>query len=290
MGFFSLKPSTCIWLPGLCLTWIWTASLSQSQADKHKSDWKYFVSASQGYTHYDAKDLNRVLILMERTTQQNGFNNYQVNQFDGHPQNAMVVGAQKGRWRFGVEAEFWIEDFQQDDVPFDLGNAERLVRITCDDLRAPGFSPAQLAGCVQARERFEFLPLTAQFSYALLQKRRFALEAGYGLGVMAGSAYVEMHTDYIGEGAIPDDRIRFQVWPGINPLHKFFVDTEAKIWGPLSLVWRMGYRISELEGFSLRKQDGESRIFKTVFPLAREGANLYIQSFDPPRDETDQLF
>ena len=72
----------------------------------------FFLSLSQGYAHYDAADLNRILVLMEKTTQQSGFNNYGVSRFDGHPQNALALGVEAfGGWRFGLETEFWVENF-----------------------------------------------------------------------------------------------------------------------------------------------------------------------------------
>lgn len=249
----------------------------------------FFISLGQGYTHYDATDLNRVLVLMEKTTQQHGFNNYEVSQFDGHPQSALLLGVTHKGWHFGIEAEFWVEEFSQNDVPFDLAKAERLERITCDDLRNPAYTVTELAGCVQAKERFNFIPLTFQVSRDIWRGRWGGFALGYGLGIMAGSAHVEMSTDYIGEGAIPDDKVRFEVWPGVNPLQKFFVDAELKPWRYAGLTFRGGYRLSELEGFSLRSQKGQSRVFSSVFPGAKPDANLYIVSYsaDP---EQDQLF
>jgi hypothetical protein len=249
----------------------------------------FFISLAQGYTHYEAKDLNRVLMLMEKTTQQHGFNNYAVSQFDGHPQNALLLGVTHKGWHFGIEAEFWVEDFQQNDVPFDLANAERLERITCDDLRNPDYPITKLAGCVQAREKFNFIPITFQVSRDIWRGRKGGFALGYGLGVMAGSAHVEMSTDYFGEGAIADDKVRFEIWPGVNPLQKFFVDAEYKPWRHIGFTWRSGYRISKLEGFSLRSQKGTSRVFQTVFPGARPDANLYIVSYSEDPNQ-DQLF
>ena len=68
--------------------------------------WDLFLSGSQGYTHYEAKDFNRILTLMEKTTKEKGFNPYTVNQFDGHPQNALVLGIRRNSLSLGLEAEF----------------------------------------------------------------------------------------------------------------------------------------------------------------------------------------
>ncbi len=261
------------------------------QATLPERHWEWFASLAQGYTHYEAKDLNRVLILMEKTTQQHGFNNYAVNQFDGHPQNALVLGAKYGPWSLGLEAEFWVESFRQDDVPFDLASAERLERITCQDLQNPAYTITDLAGCVQANETFNFIPVTLQVTREVWshswRHSQAGVSVGYGLGVMAGSAHVEMATQYYGEGAIPNDKVRFEVWPGVNRLHKFFMDAEWRPWRFVGLDWRTGYRISHLDGFSLRSQSGSSRVFQTVFPGAKPGANLYIASFsnDPNQDQ-----
>lgn len=241
-----------------------------------------FLSLSQGYTHYDAKDLNQVLILLEETTQEQGFNPYQVNTFDGHPQQGLVIGMTHGPWRFGIETEFWVEEFRQAEVPFDLQEAGREYRITCETLRSPGYQPSVLYGCVDAREIFNFLPITLQASYGFDFGRHVRAEFGYGAGIMAGSATIELSTEYFGDGAPPDDRTRFDVWPGVNPVQKAWVDVEYLPWRFMGITSRFGWRISRLDRAELRNQSGESQIFKSVFPEAREGSRMYIQSFSDP--------
>lgn len=241
--------------------------------------WDLFLSLSQGYTHYRAADLNQILVLMEKTTQEQGFNPYEVNQFDGHPQQGLMVGWRRGPWRIGLETEFWVEQFHQDEVPFDLEEAGREYRITCATLRDPNYQSDRLYGCVDAKETFNFLPITAQVAYGRDLGRHFRVEGGYGLGIMAGSATIELTSEYFGEGAIPDDRTRFDVWPGINPVQKLFADVEYLPWRFLGLNARFGWRHSGLQGFELRNREGSSRIFQVVFPDAEDGARLYIQRY-----------
>ena len=248
----------------------------------------YFISLSQGYTHYDAKDLNRVLVLLEKTTQQQGFNNYHVDQFDGHPQNELTLGIQKGPWRLGLETEFWVEDFAQHEVPFDLRNAERENRVTCAEIRASTDLGQGLYGCVEAKESFSFLPITLQVSRSFRLGRHFRVAPGYGIGVLAGSAHIELSTKYYGNGAAPDDRIRFQVWPGVNPVHKFFWDTEWNPWKHMGIQGRLGWRYTNFPWAELRQKEGTSRVFSTVFRDAGNGSRLYIQS--GVRSDDDQIF
>lgn len=244
--------------------------------------WDLFLSVSQGYTHYEAEDLNQILVLMEKTTQEQGFNPYRVNQFDGHPQKAMVLGWRRGPWRLGIETEFWVEQFHQAEVPFDLEEAGREYRITCDTLRNPAYVSDRLYGCVDAKETFNFLPIMAQVSYGREFGRFLRAEAGYGLGIMAGSATIQLSSDYFGAGAIPDDETRFDIWPGVNAVQKIFGDVEYTPWRFLGLAARGGWRFSRLRGFDLRNRKGESRIFQVVFPEAEDGARLYIQSHGNP--------
>ncbi len=251
--------------------------------------WDFFISGSQGYTHYEAKDFNRVLLLMEKTTKEKGFNPYTVKLFDGHPQNALVLGMVHGPWTLGAEAEFWVESFQQDEVPFDLEEAERVNRITCADLRDPNRVSTKLFGCVEAKEIFDFLPITLQVSYNRDLGKHFRVGAGYGLGVLAGSAHIEMTAKYYGADAVPDDHIKFQIWPGINPVQKAFADMEYLPWKWVGLDWRMGWRFSKVEGLTLRNQEGSSRIFTTVFPEAKNGAHMYFQSFTQNPDD-DKIY
>jgi hypothetical protein len=253
--------------------------------------WDLFVSGSEGYTHYEAEDFNRVLLLMEKTTKEKGFNPYAVSRFDGHPQNALVVGARQGPWSLGLEAEFWVESFEQSEVPFDLEDAERNYRITCETLRDPNYKSTKLFGCIEAREIFDFLPLTLQLSYGRPWGRWMRLSGGYGLGVLAGSAHIEMTAKYYGEGAIPDDHIRFQIWPGVNLVQKGFVDAELTppAWPWMGLALRTGWRISGVEGLTLRNQEGSSKIFSSVFPDAKNGAHMYFESFSSNPDD-DKIY
>ena len=248
--------------------------------------WDLFASISEGYTHYEAEDFNRVLTLMEKTTKEKGFNPYKVNTFDGHPQNALVLGVKQGRWSLGLEAEFWVEEFEQSEVPFDLENAERDYRVTCADLRAQTTSSTRY-GCIEAKEQFAFLPITLQAAYSRDLGRWFRLGAGYGIGVLAGSAHIEMTAKYYGTGVIDDDHIRFQIWPGVNLVQKAFTEVEYLPWKWLGIGMRGGWRISGVEGLTLRNQEGSSRIFSAVFPQAKDGARMYFQSFtsDPDDDK-----
>jgi hypothetical protein len=250
-----------------------------------------FLSASQGYTHYDAKDFNRVLALMEKTTKEKGFNPYTVSQFDGHPMNTLTLGAKQGPWALGLEAEFWVESFGQSEVPFDLEDAERNYRITCETLRDPNYKSTKLFGCIEAEERFDFLPITLQLSWHPELPGWVHAGVGYGIGVLAGSAHIEMTAKYYGEGAIEDDHVRFQIWPGVNLVQKAFADVELippkARWIGLDL--RAGWRISKVEGLTLRDKEGDSKIFSSVFPDAKNGAHMYFESFTT-NPEDDKLY
>jgi hypothetical protein len=50
----------------------------------------------------------------------------------------------------------------------------------------------------------------------------------------------------------------------------------------LGITARYGYRLSKLAKAELRDQEGESRIFRTVFPDAKDGARLYIHTLPDP--------
>ncbi len=252
-----------------------------------------FLSVSQGYTHYEAKDLNQVLVLLEKTTQAGGFNNYEVSSFDGHLQKAVTMGFQTGKWTFALETEFWTESFSQTEVPFDLENSEREHRIDCESLRADSENFEGLAGCVQAWEVFHFLPITLQASRNFRISPSWSFSPGAALGVMAGSATIRMKSDYFGIHSLPSDEISYSIYPGINPVQKYFLDLEFRPswwWGGfLGLQARAGWRISHMPGFKLRGQKGESRVFDIVFPEAEDGAVLYIQSVTSNPDD-NQIF
>jgi hypothetical protein len=142
-------------------------------------------------------------------------------------------------------------------------------------------------GCIEAMEEFTVLPITLQAAYARDLGRRFRLGAGYGIGVLAGSAHIEMTAKYYGTGVIDNDHIRFQVWPGVNLVQKAFTEAEYLPWKWMGIGLRGGWRVSGVESLTLRNQEGTSAIFKTVFPQAKDGAHMYFQSFtsDPEDDK-----
>lgn len=72
--------------------------------------WELFSSFNQGYTHYRAAGLNQVLVLLEATTQQQGFNNYEGSLFDGHHRKCLLRDWHKGPWWLGLvtrRAPWW---------------------------------------------------------------------------------------------------------------------------------------------------------------------------------------
>ncbi|MDB5102409.1 MAG: hypothetical protein JWP91_98 [Fibrobacteres bacterium] len=217
---------------------------------------------------------------MEKTTKEKGFNPYNVQTFDGHPQNALVLGVQQGPWSLGLEAEFWVETFRQSEVPFDLEEAERNYRITCADLQHPDSTrtSTKLFGCIQAEETFNFLPITLQAAYHREYFKRLRVGGGYGIGVLAGSAHIGLKADYFGTGAKPNDSIDFQIWPGVNLVQKAFVDVEYLPWKWVGIAWRSGWRFSDVQDLTLRNQKDSSAIFSSVFPDAKNGAHMYFHS------------
>ncbi|HNY31977.1 MAG TPA: hypothetical protein PKO15_13910 [Fibrobacteria bacterium] len=240
--------------------------------------WEISASISEGYTHYRASELNEVLVLMESLTREAaGLNPYTVTGFDGHPATQASLAFRKGPWRLGLEMEFWTQTFRQEDVPFDLSDNTRENRITCADLAA---KPVEnLAGCIQAKEEFFFLPMTLQLSWMPQWTTWLRGGLGYGVGVLGGSASMELSTQYYGGGAARPDRISFDIVPDpkVNAVHKVFAALE---WTPLrfaSLEARGGIRLSEAGGFTLREPSGSSQVFDAAFQAPGEGDQLWIR-------------
>lgn len=236
---------------------------------------------SGGYSHYRADDLNLTLQLLEKLTRESaGTNPYQVVGFDGHPAWQGRVGIRRAPWNLELELENWSESFEQTEVPFNLEDNERDNRITCDDLRAIEAGLADLAGCIQAREDFTFLPATLQLSWAPDWFSWLRAGFGYGLGVLGGSAEVSLRADYLGPDAAPPDEVTFSVEPDplINPVHKFFATVELHPFRHLGLEARGGYRLTRLRSVVLRDKQGGSQVFDAAFDFPEEGDHLWIRS------------
>lgn len=255
---------------------------------RFEGPWEPSLSAGFGYSHYQAKELNEVLVLLEHLTRESaGLNPYEVKGFDGHPAAQAALRLRRGPWTAALEVEFWTESFAQSEVPFDLGDNDREDRITCDDLRATESDLSGLAGCIEARESFVFLPTTLQLSWAPRWTPWLRAGGGYALGVLAGSARIELSAEYFGAGAAPDDRVTFSVEPDplVNPVHKFFATAE---WTPsrwFGLELRSGWRITKLGGFTVRNLRGSSQVFDAAFDYPKDGDQLWIRwtSVDPDR-------
>jgi hypothetical protein len=240
--------------------------------------WEISASLSEGYSHYNAAELNEVLGLMEQLTRETaGLNPYSATGFDGHPATMARLSLRKGPWTASVETEFWTQSFAQSDVPFDLGDNQRTTSITCAEI--VGQNLQGLAGCIQAKEDFTFLPVTLQLSWMPQWTPWLRAGAGYGVGVLGGSASLELSTVYYGQGAAAPDKIRFDIVPEpqVNPVQKFFAAVE---WTPLKWLGaetRGGWRISRVGGFTLRNPQGSSQVFNAAFQNPSAGDQLWIR-------------
>jgi len=243
--------------------------------------WILRAQASGGYSHYQADDLNLTLQLLEKLTRESaGTNPYTVVGFDGHPAWQGRLGARKAPWNLDLEIESWSESFEQTEVPFNLEDNERDNRITCDDLRAIEASLSDLAGCIQARENFVFLPVTLQLSWMPDWTPWLRAGFGYGIGILGGWADVTLEADYLGADAADPDVVTFSVEPDplINPVHKFFVSVELKPFRHLGIEARGGWRLTSLQSFVLRDKEGSSQVFDAAFDFPEEGDHLWIRS------------
>jgi len=238
---------------------------------------KVFFGFTQGYTQYSATDLNRSFVLLEKMTQDlAGFNNYDVQQLDGHPINSFVIGYHRYPFTIGLEYEYWSENFAQKDVPFDGG--DRVGRITCADVRAPDFVHVGNSGCLDAEENFFFAPTLLFISYHYAPFKFLSFGLGYGAGVLAGSSEIKLAAEYLGEDARQADAVKVELYPGINLNQKFFADMEINPWKYIGLNIKGGYRLLEFDEIEIRNMQGQSDVFDFIFNSPQNGDKLYITS------------
>ena len=252
--------------------------------------WIVRAQASGGYSHYQATDLNRTLRLLENLTREAaGTNPYEVKGFDGHPALQGRLGVRHAPWNLDLEVESWSQSFEQSEVPFNLDNNSRTNRITCDDLRATQATLTSLAGCIQAAETFVFLPVTLQIAWMPDWTSWLRAGFGYGIGVLGGSADVNLNATYFGPDAASPDEVSFSVLPDplINPVHKFFASVEWMPFKHLGIEARCGYRLTSLQSFVLRDKQGSSQVFDAAFDYPENGDHLWIQS--PGADPGTQM-
>lgn len=239
------------------------------------------LQVSEGYNHYRAADLNKVMVLMEETTREaSGFNRYTVTGFDGHPATQIFLGATKGAWRAGVEVEFWTESFAQSDVPFDAENPDRKMRITCADLYAVADTLSTRAGCLEARETFRFLPITLQAAWMPQWKPWLRSGFGYGFGVLAGDASIGLRTTYLGSGSAKPDHVTLEIVPTplVALVHKAYASAEILPFSWMGIELRGGWRYTLLGGLKIDKRTGDSRVLDLIFDAPKEGDRLYVRN------------
>lgn len=235
--------------------------------------WGLFGSYSFGWTQYKAKDLNDVMLALEQqSAEAAGLNHYDVDQFNGHPRQAVVLGAFRNQWYLGLELEFWVEDFEQHNVPFYM-NREMDPRfppdidMECHQLLDPAFFPVQggTAGCIDAKEIFTIVPLTLQLSrrFAFWKERLWA-GVGAGAGILAGDARLIVETNFVGQNSRPDDRMEITLYPGINPVYKAFAEVGWRPFRFFGLSMKGGYRWSGMEYVEITEKSGDSFLFGLV--------------------------
>lgn len=248
----------------------------------------FFASASFGYTHYQAKDLNDVMIALERqSAEAAGLNRYHVDNFNGHPRQAFALGYDFGKYRIALEGESWVEDFHQDLVPFYM-NRDLDPRfpagtyVGCHELRDPSFQPIDggTAGCIDAQEVFTLVPLTLQFSrHWDFLNGKLIFGSGIAAGVLAGNAQITVSTDFIGENARPDDTLSITLDPGINWTGKVFGEAEWKPFRHFSLSLRGSLRTLKMGEIRVNEKSGDSFLFGLVLGQESEiseGSAAYL--------------
>ncbi|HSQ42257.1 MAG TPA: hypothetical protein VLM37_08270 [Fibrobacteraceae bacterium] len=275
------------WLPLalLCLR-VWSLG---AEGKTEKRDWGFFFSASFGYTHYQAKELNDVMYALEaQSADAAGLNHYSVGTFNGHPRQSAIFGMYWRHWQLGLEAEFWVERFSQDDVPFYL-NRDQDSRFTegedisCDELRAEGFAPVAggTAGCIDAEEKFTLIPLTLQLERLFpFWNDHLWLGVGGAAGVLLGDASITVMTDFIGDGSRPDDTLEITLYPGINSVFKAFGEISFRPWHWVGFSLKGGYRWSGMRYVEISKKKGDSFLFSLILSndSLEQGDRAYLLS------------
>lgn len=262
------------------------------------SAWTPWFSWGGGYTHYQASELNRSMELFAKRAADSsaGFNHFSIEQFNGHPYQYFGLGLEQGPWRFSLESDFWVEDFRQSNIPFYTGRNRdtRLLpgqNLSCAQLNQAGFNPVEnsLLGCIQARETFTFLPISAGLSYQWNWRSKWFARIGYQAGIMAGKANLLLQTHY-SAGSGHDDTLSMDLYPGLNLLQKFSLESEYRPWSFLGLALRAGWRFSELAKVELRNIQGKSQILSLAFSHEfQEGDRFYIESFRGSGSDQDAL-
>lgn len=250
--------------------------------------WTPYINWGAGYTHYQAAELNRSMQLFAKRASDSaaGFNNFSIEDFNGHPYQFFGLGVEHGHWRISLDADYWVEDFKQSQIPFYTGrdrdpSISSNTRITCEWLRRDGFVPVDnsLTGCIDARESFSFVPLTLGLAYQWEPWSTIYLRTGYHAGIMAGKAGLEIQTDYF-EGQGDDDALKVDLDPGINLLQKISLESEYRPWKYFGIGLRAAWRFSQLQKVELKNLQGKSQILSLAFNRNfEEGDLFYIESY-----------
>lgn len=270
---------------------------AQESETPSSSSGRVVFSYGAGYTHYEAAELNEAMRLLAKKTADSsaGFNNYSVGTFSGHPYQVFEIGYERDWWKISLEMDYWVEDFQQEDVAFytdrdrdpDITSDQKL---NCELLRDPDFTTEQtsITGCLKAYEEFAFLPITLNFSYKWSPWSKLNITPTYGIGVMGGSTSLTVETDYI-YGRSVGDTLSFEIWPGVNLLQKLTLDVEYRPFDYFGMSLRTGYRWNELKYLEVRHKKGNSEIFNIALGEIEEGQKFYIQSYPNSTDEDNEL-
>lgn len=218
------------------------------------------VDGAFGYTHYKPDDLNAVNSIFEKTSRSAGFRGYTVETFSGHAEEMLGVGAAWKHLLCMLEAEIWQEKFAQRGVPFTFQS---------------------MNGGVDADENYLFLPVTLMFKYPV-QWRKLFLTAGYGPGIMFGSATVAMRTKY--NGSRPDDDMTLDFTSGATVIHRLALDALYRVTPWLGVGLAGGYRFSEIPYLQVDKKTGDSFIFNVLFNGGAEKGDKLYTAFDQTLD------
>ncbi|MBF0431250.1 MAG: hypothetical protein HQK83_08235 [Fibrobacteria bacterium] len=224
----------------------------------------YFLG-DLGYSWYNAKDLNRFMLLLEQKidTSSNGENIS--NGFDGKLFQTIGLGVKQKCWRVGFEGDYWHEQFTHRSVT--------------------ALSEAGLGtGLVESKETYTFLPLSLAVAYDHVWEPGITLSMGYSFGILAGSAQILVNTEYT-ENSGDNDLARYYLSPGLTWQHKIHFETGWLLLNWLGLRMQGGYRFLTVERFRIEKIEGSSRVFEQLYNYPEKGDELLLESYGSRIDD-----
>ncbi len=247
-----------------------------------------------GYQWHSPNALNRSLDLITKKVHDlnMGGNNFEMGTFHNSDRYTIAAFITFTYLRLGLQADYWYQSFNQEDIFFSDNNSTTFTQTTCSSSNTVASGGGSFNACLNAQQSYSFYPIWSIAHAIYKPNKNMSISAGGGVGILTGS-----NTITINEHLFPNDgsksqsnNLSFSFDPGINPIYKLESSILISPFERIGFKVAGGYQWVLLKEFTTNETTGNSQVFTLANGTEIEnGQTLYIKKYTGLSSEFDDF-